>query len=483
MEGTTMAKPGKRTRDIQFRGVFKCNKKFKSQIQTNKTQRYLGLYETQEDAAKSYDLFAIGINGNHAVTNFSYSQDYIAGVRKTLTSRLPSDSSNLEVAHTTVNPPVEVKIDLNFEKIRHALISLQYEGTLTNNIGDMTDPSNIANTLIELAANELKQFDFIKATNRSFENEVDWRDQLYHYVGKVSYIPKKRQYLLKGYWKTSFNLLTQEEIYDFSEKPDTQNSFEFFSEEKRDTTTNNIPMAQVVSGHFEGHFNYFNGSVIDTFRDEFKITFHSLSNILSGNSFNKNVPFDDIFNPVYGDGHCRHGGYFIITGYYNSLTNFIYLRRQYVTNIANARSKMTCNDVEKISRKIHINNMASDIYGKSYPSYCITTETENNIDNQNNTANSVSIKKEKKERNNVFPLSSIDDTHVRVDNNKIRSTTNAVQISNASEFIENGVSNSTEKWINMNFNQATANDSQFGDQQLIQTVILNPGESRTQWDI
>lgn len=481
MEATTMAKQGKRFRDIQFRGVFKCNKKFKSQIQTNKTQRYLGLYETQEDAAKSYDLFAIGINGNNAVTNFSYSHEYIAGVRKTLTSRLPSDSSNLDVVNTAVIPPLEIKIDLDFEKIRHALLALQYKGALAGNVGNMAEPSTIANTLIELASDELKQFDFIKATNRSFENEIDWRDQLYHYVGKVSYIPKKRQYLLKGYWKTSFNLLTQEEIYDFSEKPDTQNSFEFFSVEKKDTTITSVPMVQVISGRFEGHFNYFNGSVIDTFRDEFNITFQSLPNILLDDMANKNIQFNDLFNPIYGDGHCRYGGYFIITGYYNSLTNFIYLRRQYVTNVATARNKMACNDANKISRMIHINNIALDVYGKSYPSYRITTETENNTDNQNNTSNSMSLKKEKKEKVTAVAQPTVDTT--QVEKNKVRNTNTSVQISNTTEFIENNASNSTETWISHNLHQVGATDSQFAEQQLIQTVILNPGESRTQWDI
>jgi len=346
----------------------------------------------------------------------------------------------------------------------------------------MTEPNNIGNTLIELAANELKHFDFIKTTNRSFEHEIDWRDQLYHHVGKVSYIPKKRQYLLKGYWKTSFSLLTQEEIYDFSEKPDTQNSFEFLSEEKKDAANNSVPMAQVISGRFEGHFNYFNGSVIDTFRDEFNITFQSLPNILQGDNYNNNVQFNDIFNPIYGDGHCRHGGYFIITGYYNSLTNFIYLRRQYVTNVANARSKMTCHDVDKISRKIHINNVASDVYGKSYPSYCITTDTENNID-QNNASSSMSLRRDRKEKTPVVAPTSADTAYVRLDNDRIRGASTSVQVSNTTEFIENNISNSTERWINNSFNQVGGSDSQFGDQQLIQTVILNPGESRTQWDI
>jgi hypothetical protein len=54
-----------------FFKVFKCGKKFKAQIQTHGVQHYLGLYDTEEEAARAYDNHArVSLSGYHSFCNY-----------------------------------------------------------------------------------------------------------------------------------------------------------------------------------------------------------------------------------------------------------------------------------------------------------------------------------------------------------------------------------------------------------------------------
>ncbi len=54
----------------QFKGVYPVGKKFVTRIQLDGEYKYIGTYETQEEAARAYDINAIVLFGRFAKTNF-----------------------------------------------------------------------------------------------------------------------------------------------------------------------------------------------------------------------------------------------------------------------------------------------------------------------------------------------------------------------------------------------------------------------------
>jgi len=60
--------PAKHTQ--KFRGVYKCGKRFKAQLQAGGVQYYLGTFNTEEDAARAYDKKAREEKGLRSLTNF-----------------------------------------------------------------------------------------------------------------------------------------------------------------------------------------------------------------------------------------------------------------------------------------------------------------------------------------------------------------------------------------------------------------------------
>ena len=59
---------------LGLKGVYidKITGKYKAHIRVNKIKKYIGCYETAEEAARAYDKAALEFYGEHALTNFKY---------------------------------------------------------------------------------------------------------------------------------------------------------------------------------------------------------------------------------------------------------------------------------------------------------------------------------------------------------------------------------------------------------------------------
>jgi hypothetical protein len=73
-----------------FRGVYKCGKRFKAQLQCGGVQFYLGTFDTEEDAAKAYDKKCREEKGMRGLTNF----DDTGHLRTTAGSMSTSDDTS-----------------------------------------------------------------------------------------------------------------------------------------------------------------------------------------------------------------------------------------------------------------------------------------------------------------------------------------------------------------------------------------------------
>jgi hypothetical protein len=60
------------SRSSKYRGVSKNGNKWQVHIMINKKNKYIGIYDSEEIAARKYDLESIKKNGQKAITNFKY---------------------------------------------------------------------------------------------------------------------------------------------------------------------------------------------------------------------------------------------------------------------------------------------------------------------------------------------------------------------------------------------------------------------------
>ena len=68
---------GKKRRLSKYRGVSRNGNGWQAIMMSNKNKPYLGTFNSEELAARIYDIESIKQNGRYAKTNFSYSKEQI----------------------------------------------------------------------------------------------------------------------------------------------------------------------------------------------------------------------------------------------------------------------------------------------------------------------------------------------------------------------------------------------------------------------
>ena len=88
----SIIKESKNRRGV-YRGVSKNGKKWQTIICYNGNIKYIGLYQTQEIAARVYDIYSIKNNGIKARTNFKYN---LSQIQKISEANIDFNSENIK---------------------------------------------------------------------------------------------------------------------------------------------------------------------------------------------------------------------------------------------------------------------------------------------------------------------------------------------------------------------------------------------------
>lgn len=168
----------------KFRGVYKCGKRWKAQLQCQGIQFYLGTFDTEGEAAKAYDRKARDEKGIKGLTNFDENGEEATISNNTGVSSqgdLPDathPNSIGEQADNSVSPPAF--------KVKRPRISTSASCSSSSQSSALSE-STVPCVLININSNSVQVcFYFDLQDVLLLVRLVDDRDVLLRYVERVS---------------------------------------------------------------------------------------------------------------------------------------------------------------------------------------------------------------------------------------------------------------------------------------------------------
>eukprot|EP01041_Mallomonas_annulata_P000730 gene730-1404_t len=384
----------------KYKGVFRCGKKFKAQIQTHGVQHYLGLFDSEDEAARAYDIHARNVLGARCKPNFEH-DEIVKQMSATEPSSIQSRSTQpvAEALKVKGSHPRRTYVGIKarrkrqseandiIDNIRDASRGMQQpthqqqqqqhlqqqqqsqQLSLHQDNQLQTFPTNLPPKKKTKLENDNHHNSSINTNNNNNINvnnmgmiispdttqhyvrqqplvsQSDWRDQIYYWCGEFNYDNINCCLLWKGSWLGSFAGRPDPEEFAWS-----SNEFEY-SSPRIDHNHNNINDGGGSGGvggvHTDGLLHPVSGLYTG---------YYMMDNDGSGNLrkyLDKQylVEFDvikDTSPPRYsvvGRGESDFGP-FVLSGSYNTASRILEMSRQYVSE-TDDRARMSIGELRQ----------------------------------------------------------------------------------------------------------------------------------------